>query len=77
LLAALGLVLCAIALWQPVGPITDSPGKRLVLDLPTSGQFVLLGAALAAFLAFRTGARSDPTARCKSMPWQRACRRSR
>ena len=49
LLAALGLVLGAIALWQPVGPITDSPGQRLVLDLPTSGQFVLLGAALADF----------------------------
>ena len=31
LLAALGLVLGAIALWQPVGPITDSPGQRLVL----------------------------------------------
>ena len=51
LLAALGLVLGAIALWQPVGPIADSPGQRLVLDLPTWVQFVLLGAALIEFLA--------------------------
>jgi hypothetical protein len=51
LLAALGLVLGAIALWQPVGPIADSPGQRLVLDLPTWVQFVLLGAALVEFLA--------------------------
>ena len=46
LLAALGLVLGAIALWQPVGPITDSPGQRLVLDVPTWVQFVLLVATL-------------------------------
>ena len=51
LLAALGLVLGAIALWQPVGPIADSPGQRLVLDVPTWVQFVLLGAMLIEFLA--------------------------
>ena len=51
LLAALGLVLGAIALWQPVGPIADSPGQRLVLDVPTWVQFVLLGATLVEFLA--------------------------
>ena len=51
LLAALGLVLGAIALWQPVGPIADSPGRRLVLDVPTWVQFVLLGAALVELLA--------------------------
>jgi Domain of unknown function (DUF4129) len=51
LLAALGLVLGAIALWQPVGPITDSPGQRLVLDVPTWVQFVLLVATLVEFLA--------------------------
>ena len=51
LLAALGLVLGAIALWQPVGPIADSPGQRLVLDVPAWVQFVLLGATLVEFLA--------------------------
>jgi len=51
LLAALGLVLGAIALWQPVGPIADSPGHRLVLDVPTWVQVVLLAAALVEFLA--------------------------
>ena len=51
LLAALGLVLGAIALWQPVGPIADSPGQRLVLDVPTWVQFVLLGTTLVEFLA--------------------------
>jgi hypothetical protein len=51
LLAAFGLVLGAIALWQPAGPIADSPGRRLVLDLPTWVQFVLLGAVLVEFLA--------------------------
>jgi membrane protein implicated in regulation of membrane protease activity len=51
LLAALGLVLGAIALWQPVGPIADSPGQRLVLAVPTWVQFVLLGATLVEFLA--------------------------
>src|ERR1700733_4744585 len=51
LLAALGLVLGAIALWQPVGPIADSPGHRLVLDVPTWVQVVLLAASLVEFLA--------------------------
>jgi len=51
LLAAVGLVLGAIALWQPVGPIADSPGQRLVLDVPAWVQFVLLGATLVEFLA--------------------------
>ena len=51
LLAALGLVLGAIALWQPVGPIANSPGQRLVLDVPAWVQFVLLGATLVEFLA--------------------------
>ena len=51
LLAALGLVLGAIALWQPVGPIADLPGQRLVLAVPTWVQFVLLGATLVEFLA--------------------------
>jgi len=51
LLAALGLVLGALALWQPVGPIADSPGQRLVLDVPAWVQFVLLGATLVEFLA--------------------------
>src|SRR6478752_6604853 len=51
LLAALGLVLGVIALWQPVGPIADSPGQRLVLDVPTWVQFVLVSAALVEFLA--------------------------
>ena len=51
LLAALGLVLGAIALWQPIGPIADSPGHRLVLDVPTWVQVVLLAAALVEFLA--------------------------
>jgi hypothetical protein len=51
LLAALGLALGTIALWQPVRPIADSPGQRLVLDLPTWVQFVLVGAALVEFLA--------------------------
>lgn len=51
LLAALGLVLGAIALWQPVGPITDAPGRLLVLDLPTWVQFVLLGAVVVELLA--------------------------
>jgi len=51
LLAAFGLVLGAIALWQPVGPIADTPGQRLVLDVPTWVQFVLLGATLVEFLA--------------------------
>jgi membrane protein implicated in regulation of membrane protease activity len=51
LLAALGLVLGAIALWQPVGSIADSPGRRLVLDVPTWVQFALLGATVIEFLA--------------------------
>src|SRR5262249_40878586 len=51
LLAALGLVLGVIALWQPVGPIADSPGRRLVLDVPIWVQAVLLGAMLVEFLA--------------------------
>jgi len=51
LLAALGLALGATALWQPVGPIADSPGQRLVLDVPAWVQFVLLGATLVEFLA--------------------------
>jgi hypothetical protein len=51
LLAALGLVLGAIALWQPVGAIADSPGRHLVLDVPTWVQFVLVSAALVEFLA--------------------------
>jgi hypothetical protein len=51
LLAALGLVLGAIALWQPVGPIADSPGHRLVLDVPSWVQFALLAASLVDFLA--------------------------
>jgi len=51
LLAALGLALGAIALWQPVGPIAGSPGQRLVLEVPTWVQYVLLGAMLIEFLA--------------------------
>ena len=51
LLAVLGLVLGAIALWQPLGPIADSPGRGLVFDVPTWVQFLLLGAALIEFLA--------------------------
>ena len=51
LLAALGLVLGAIALWQPVGPTADSPSRRLMLDMPTWVQFMLLGAALVELLA--------------------------
>ena len=51
LLAALGLVLGVIALWQPVGPIAGSPGQRLVLDLPIWVQILLLGATLVEFLA--------------------------
>jgi hypothetical protein len=66
LLAALGLVLGAIALWQPVGPIVDSPGQRLVLDVPTWVQFVLLGATVVEFLAIvlvmiPNRLKSDPT----------------
>src|SRR4051794_17229562 len=51
LLAVLGLVLGSIALWQPVGPVADSPARRLLLELPDWVQFVLLGAALLEFLA--------------------------
>src|SRR5690349_11264783 len=70
LLAALGLVLGAIALWQPVGPIADSPRRLLVLDVPTWVRFVLLGAALVELLAIvlvvipnRLRKRSDGTPR--------------
>ena len=51
LLAALGLGLGAMALWQPAGPTAGSPGRLLVLDVPTWVQFVLLGAALVELLA--------------------------
>ena len=51
LLAAFGLGLGAIALWHPVGPIADSPRRRLALDVPTWVQFMLLGAALVELLA--------------------------
>jgi hypothetical protein len=51
LLAAFGLGLGAIALWHPVGPIADSPGRYLALDVPTWVQFMLLGAALVELLA--------------------------
>src|SRR6266567_6103855 len=51
LLAALGLGLGAISLWQPVGPIVDSPGRRLMFDVRTWVRFMLLGAALVGFLA--------------------------
>src|SRR3954451_21795454 len=51
LLAAFGLGLGAIALWHPSGPVADSPGRRLALDVPTWVQFMLLGAALLELLA--------------------------
>jgi hypothetical protein len=50
-LAAVGLILGTIALWQPVGPVDGSPGQRLVLEVPTWVQFVLVGATLVEFLA--------------------------
>jgi Domain of unknown function (DUF4129) len=45
------MVLGAIALWQPAGPIADSPSRRLVLDVPTWVRFALLGAVLVELLA--------------------------
>ncbi|GEM_PF-2749456 len=70
LLAVLGLVLGAIALWQPLGPIADSPSRGLVFDVPTWVQFLLLGAALIEFFAImlvimsnRLKKRSDGTPR--------------
>jgi hypothetical protein len=51
LLGALGFVLGAIALWQPVGSVADSPRRLLVLDVPAWVRFLVLSAALAEFLA--------------------------